>query len=308
MQPYTREYAFTAISRPKTTLTLSAEVGGRVENVFVDVGGSVADDGMVVRIDPTFVKLDLEKNRIEQQETLRRLELEKLTTLRYRNLIDQNSAALAQYDEALARADVLEIRLQSLKNEEVRLEERLRRHNLSAPPGWKVIRRLVEVGQYVSQGQAVMELGDFTDLVVSFLFTVEELDLLERSIPLTLYFPERDMALKAKIYRVSPDMDRDTRKIAVDLLVSPSGSKERDLFRGGLRAELVMQGREEEGLYLVPDSSLKSRYEAHWLTTLAGREVKVLVIGRVEGSGKAIVTGEGLDIEESYQVRATAGN
>ncbi len=310
LEPYKRQYSLLGISRPEATLILSAEVAGKVEEVLVDVGDTIGDDGVAAELDTTFINLDFEKNKIEQQETTRRLELEKKTTLRYQNLVDTNSAALAQYDEALARADILEIQLTGLQNEESRLREKLRRHRLTAPPGWTVIRRLVEPGQYLNQGQALAELGNFNMVVVSYLLTVAELDLLRKRDSLTLSFPERDLVVDATVYRVSPDVDEVSRKIVVELLVSPSRSGESVLRRGGLRAELTLEGRRENNVYLVPVASLNKKYEAYWLTTAVGKEIKVVVVGRVEGSGKAIISGAELSDRESYRVHPgdAAGN
>jgi RND family efflux transporter MFP subunit len=304
LEPYTRQYFLAGLSRPEATLTLSAELGGKVEEVLVDVGDTIGPGGVVAQLDSTFISLDYEKNLIEQQATIRQLELENKTTLRYQNLIDKNSAALAQYDEARARADVLEIRLKGLQNEEIRLKEQLHRHSLTAPPGWTVIQRLVEPGQYINQGQAIAELGNFNMVVVSYLLTVAELDLLRKTEPLTLYLPERDLVVDAIVYRISPDVDRESRKIAVDLLVSPSHSGESMVLRGGLRAELTLIGRQEHNVYLVPVAAIKSKYEANWLTTAAGEEVRVIVVGRVEASGKAIISGAELSEQELYRINS----
>jgi RND family efflux transporter MFP subunit len=302
LQPYTRQYTLTGISSPRTTLKVSAEVGGRVEDVLVDVGDSVTGNGLVAQLDTTFINLDREKNSIEQQLTRRQLDLERKTSSRYQSLITQNSAAQATYDEAQARADVLELRLRSLENERIRLDEQLQRHALTGPPGWLVIERFAEPGQYLSQGQAVAELGDFETVIVTYLLTIEELDLLGKTDPLTLFFPERDLVVDAAVYRVSPDVDKKSRKIVVDLLVRPTGLPGKSRFRGGLRAELSIVGQEESDIYQVPASALRSKYEASWLTTAAGREIRVIVLGRSDDHKHAIISGDQLSRRERYRL------
>ncbi len=61
--------------RPKQELNITSEVSGRSKNVLVDIGDSVPADRAGVELDKTFIMLDLQKNRIAQEEVGRQLEL-----------------------------------------------------------------------------------------------------------------------------------------------------------------------------------------------------------------------------------------
>jgi len=302
LRPYTRDYTLVGFTSPLATMTVSGEIAGRLQRVVVDIGDAVAESGEVAQLDTTFVIIDLEKNTIAQRQIEHRLELEKKTLERYTALITKNSTAQATFDNARVLADVLALELQSLKNEENRLREVLRRHTLSGPSGWLVIDRFAEPGEFLNVGAPVVQLGNFNKLIVSYSLTIEELRLLKVMDTTELILPVTEKRMVATLYRISPDIDKGTRKVGVELLLDVTGFSDVHTLRGGLRAQLIIRGHEEKNTFLVPVGAIKSRYEAHWLTTVGGSQEKVIVLGRSEDGQFAIITGSGLSAKEFYRV------
>lgn len=302
LRPYQRSLELTGFTRAKAEVAIAGEVSGRCSKIHVDLGDTVPASGIVAELDSTLVRLDLVKNNIAQEQAKRQLLLEKKTLDRYTTLMENKSAAQATFDEASLRADILELTLQDLVNEEARQKEMLDRHTLRGPPGWQVIERFVEEGAFVHQGEAVMRLGDFRQLLVSFMLSYEELDLLRKMEEIILRFPELDVMAEARIHRVSPGFDAKSRKIPVDLIISPETFASVVEPRGGLRVTLTIIGKEETGSFVVPMSALVSRYEAHWLVKADGRRKKVILLG-TDGHGQeaqAIITGKDLVAGESF--------
>jgi len=302
LQPYQRSLELTGFTRAKAEVAIAGEVSGRCSKIHVDLGDTVPASGIVAELDSTLVRLDLVKNKIAQEQAGRQLLLEKKTLDRYTTLMENKSAAQATFDEASLRADILELTLQDLVNEEARQKEMLDRHTLRGPPGWQVIERFVEEGAFVHQGEAVMRLGDFRQLLVSFMLSYEELDLLRKMEEIILRFPELEVTAEARIHRVSPGFDVKSRKIPVDLIVLPETFSSAVDLRGGLRVTLTIVGKEETGSFVVPMSALVSRYEAHWLVKADGRRKKVILLG-TEAHGQeaqAIITGKELAAGESF--------
>ena len=133
LRPYVRQISFTGFTRPVQELSIAAEINGKCTAVLVDVGNSVGDGGVVAEIDATFVRLDLEKNKLAQKQTGLQLVLANKTLARFQKLINKKSTAQATYDETVLSAEELEVTLKILKNEEKRLAEQLKRHTLYAP-------------------------------------------------------------------------------------------------------------------------------------------------------------------------------
>lgn len=293
LQPYSRERVFTGFTRPLQEMVLTGEVSGKCVDIFVDVGDKV-ESADVVEIDSTFIRLDLEQNVISQKKTQEQLDLEEKTLKRFTSLIQKNSTAQANYDEALFSANNLKLTLEGLKAEETRLKELLERHILKAPLGWMVLERFIEPGEYIRLGEPVLKLGDFNQLTVPFLLSFEELELLEKMEKIKLHFPELNRAVVAEIYRISPGFNEEKKKISVELITSGESQAGPIEWRGGLRTQLKIDGKKEQHTYLVPFTALISRYDANWLVSAEGTRKKVVLLGRSETGDKAIVAGDEL--------------
>lgn len=295
LQPYQRGLSLTSFTGPVDELTLSTEVGGLCLAVDVDIGEAVPPSGLVAELDGTFVRLDLESNRIAQQQAARQLELEKKTAARFAALMDSRSTAEATYEEAVLRADIFELTLQNLKNQEVRLREQLDRHRLFGPVGWKVIERYAQPGEYLQPGAPLLRLGDFRRLLVPLLLTHAELRIFADAPALPLFFPETGASLDGKIYRIAPVVEEKSRKIPVELVADIPLPADQKAWRGGLRVQVNLPGRTQPGVFIAPGEGLLSQYGAHWLITARGERVPVLLLDR-QGS-QLLVSGEGLSTE-----------
>lgn len=307
LQPYARELLFTGFTRPVVKMTLTAEVSGKCSEMRVDVGDGVPDNGVVSKIDDTFVRLDLKKNNIERRKTLRQLELEEKNLSRYTNLIQENSTAQAIYDEALQNTQLLQLTLQGLKAEKNRLEELLTRHTIKAPSGWRVIERFIEPGEYIRQGEPILELGNFDILIVPYMLTFEELGLLRSMENIVLFFPDLTRALAAEIYRVSPSFNEQKKKIRVELRTLETSTEVSFLNRGGLRAQLRIRGKVEDTAFQIPFSAVINRYESHWVVSEDGTRHKVTLLGKSENGDRAIVTGTTLTPDDRLLASPSIG-
>ncbi|TKB23258.1 efflux RND transporter periplasmic adaptor subunit [Desulfopila sp. IMCC35006] len=289
LRPYARQISFTGFTRPIQELTIAAEVSGTYTAVSVDVGDVVGTGGVVAEIDATFVRLALQKNKIARQQAELELVLAKKNLARFQNLIDKKSTAQATYDETVLRAEILDLTLENLKNEQENLTEQLQRHTLRAPVGWSVIKRHAEPGEYVRQGEPILKLGNFQSVCIPFLFTYEELALVRGMARLHVFLPDLHRKVEAEIYRVSPDFDEKSRKIGVDLRIRPKEMAANPGLRGGVRAQLTLEGNREKNSFLIEATALVSRYDAHWLVAPDGAQRKVLFLGMTLDGKEAIV-------------------
>lgn len=289
LRPYARQISFTGFTRPIQELTIAAEVSGTYTAVSVDVGDVVGTGGVVAEIDATFISLALQKNKIARQQTELQLVLAKKNLVRFQSLLTKNSTAQATYDETVLRAEMLELGLENLKNEQENLSEQLRRHTLRAPVGWSVITRHVEPGEYVRQGEPIFELGNFKSLCIPFFFTYEELALVRGMARLTVFLPDLGKKVETEMYRIGPDFDEKSRKIRVDLLIGPKEMAANPALRGGVRGQLTVEGNREENSFLIAATALVSRYDAHWLVAPDGTQQKVLLLDLTEDGKDAIV-------------------
>jgi RND family efflux transporter MFP subunit len=277
-RPSERSVTLTGFTRARATMELVSENAGRVTRVAADVGDPVGKSGVFAELDGVFTRLELESNRVDQQKLRETIAYYDKEADRYRRLVSSESAAQAKLDELEHQLQTARRELEALRVQEKVLAERLSRYTVRAPAGWKIIEREVEPGEWVAAGQVLGRAGDYRTLVVPFALSPAEYESLMRETDgLSLALPEKRKNVPAKIHRVSPGFDRDTRKIGLEIALA--GDSLKGDKRGGLRAILELDIPENSGAVIVPESAVIERYEEHWLTRPDGREVKVVVLG-----------------------------
>ncbi|MDJ0808029.1 MAG: efflux RND transporter periplasmic adaptor subunit [Gammaproteobacteria bacterium] len=275
-------------TRERTRLKLSAEADGRVVEVTADVGDVIATEEPFACLDPTFVELERRANLAEIASLQIDVRHFRKQVKRFSQLLKQNSSSQSQLDDAQHSLDQALSQLALRKIQTETLAERIRRLCVTAPRGWIVIRRYVEVGQWINTGSPVVEVGDFSRLMVPFALSMEEFQALqERADALTLYLPELNHQTAARLERVSPGFDEASRKVYVELEIPGTDIPS----RGGLRAELKLDIPMRSGAVLLPAKALVERYEEHWLKRPDGEEINVVYLGRArEGDWVRVIS------------------
>lgn len=285
-QAATSDAVLTGFTRAQATMTLVAEATGRLVDVAADIGDAVGGDGVFARVDPTFILLDLDENRVQQDKLAARIAYDAKEAARYRELVARGTAPQSTLDSLEQTLTANRHELDALRVAEKVLRERLARTRITAPAGWLVSARSVEPGQWVTSGQTVGAAGDYSTLVAPFALTPEQYDALaRRKGELRLRLPQLDTEVRATIHSVNPGFDPVTRKINVELAVS-EGLPER---RGGLRTELTLRMPDPAGGVLLPPDAVVERYEEHWVRREDGSEVKVVLLGNHGGENRDLL-------------------
>lgn len=291
-----REVVLSGFTRARAEVPLVAETSGRILAVGWDIGEQVADQRPFTRIDDTFIRLDLDRVRVEQDRLTAQVAFDRREVERYEELAHKRNASASQLDslEQALRNDTHA--LKSAQIEEQVLEERLARTRLYAPDGWWITARSVEPGQWVAEGETLGRAADFSTLLVPFALTPEQLASLQsQNDGLTLRLPGLAREVAAKIYRRNPAFDPETRKSAVEIAIAEPVEP----ARGGLRAELRVRLPERSGAVSLPRAALERSYEEHWVTREDGERLPVVELGadatdpeRVRVSAPAIRPGD----------------
>lgn len=271
-----RRSALTAFTRARTLMTLVSEESGRVHKVVADVGDTLGEHGLFAELDTTFIELDLAANRADQQRLESELVYNKKEMERYEQLVRSNNAPQSTLDNNIRAHQSALQQLRAKQIEERVLVERMKRFSLLGPPGWKVVTRFIEPGEWLTNGAKVAELGRYDVLLVPFALSSEEYRALEsQGNRVELRLTDLNLTVPATVARVSPGFDAQTRKINVDLEIGQGDFE----FRGGLRAELTLDLPDPGKAVLVPATALVKAYEEHFLVTPDGDRVRVVLLG-----------------------------
>jgi RND family efflux transporter MFP subunit len=145
---------------------VSSEIASRVASVEARLGDRVEAGAPLVRLDDTLERLSLDRFEAAERADVARLadarrRLEDARRLVARDNLPANE--LESREAAVAEAEAI---LAEERAEIERRRERLRRHVVRAPFAGTVVARLVEAGEWVEPGTAVVDLVATDRLVV----------------------------------------------------------------------------------------------------------------------------------------------
>lgn len=161
-----RTVSLVGTAQPWKRSVVASEVGGLVkaypvkEGVFVKKGQVLAQlrtDTLKIRYDSALASLGEAKARYEQAQK----DLDRIKLLFSKELVTQK-----EYDDALTQESALRERLSQLDAEIREAQDRLTKSKILAPfSGW-VVKEFTEIGQWVEEGGAVVELVDLSHVEV----------------------------------------------------------------------------------------------------------------------------------------------
>jgi RND family efflux transporter MFP subunit len=276
-----------AFTRAHTRLVLSAESAGRIEAVNGDVGDNIEDDEPYSCLDDTYLDLELRSNKAERRMMQVDIDYYDKEVNRFSKLLLKNSSTKSQLDAAQRNLDKTKAQHRALVIASNVLKERKDRLCIEAPSGWRVVKRYVEPGTWVNAGMPVVEVGDFSRLVAPFALSMTEYEALleKQKAGLEVTLPELKLDLPARVIRVSPAFDEQSRKIHLELEISDGLT----VHRGGLRVNLDLDIPMQTGAVLVPAHALQQRYEQYWLKRPDGSEISVVYLGRSKHLDQGLV-------------------
>jgi RND family efflux transporter MFP subunit len=265
-------------TRARTRLVMSAESAGRISQVNYETGDTISQTTPFSCIDDTFIGLELRTNNAEAEL----LEVDKAffqkEASRYKKLLKKNSSSKSQLDVAIRNLDKTRLQLKILEVAADKLTERKERLCISPPPDWLVIKRFVDTDKWVSVGEPLVEVGDYSHLTVPFALSVAQYHALkeQQKHGLKVKLPEHKSEVPAKLIKVSPAFDEQSRKIHLELELHENLPD----HRGGIRVELPLDTPMFSGAVLVPEQALRQRYEQFWLKKPDGKEIAVVYLGK----------------------------
>jgi HlyD family secretion protein len=256
----------TAVVEAASRVTVRSKIAGSVAELRVREGQHVTKGDVIAIIDSPTLKYDLERGKVElsaankQSTSAPRLQainsqaaairsdlaIARKERDRLRELVSTGSAAPSDLERAEGRVESLGAQLGAYDADwsaeridltarargsaaQVQsLAARLEDAEVRAPMDGTVLTRLVESGEVVTQDQAIVRIGDTSNLLLE--SSVDESDINRVSVgspaAVSLYsFPGR--ALNAKVQEILPDADRARKSFIVKIKLdeAPAGLK-----------------------------------------------------------------------------------
>ncbi len=269
----------TGFTRAERTIAIIPEVSGRGIEVFADLGDPVPADSVFAKIDSTFTDIALSANKISQAKAEKTLLFYENQVARHEILVKRKATALTILEEFELKAELTRLSLKELKNEYLRLQETLTRHSVQVAPGWLVMERKIEPGQWVRAGQVIGRAGDFRQLVVPVAVSGQELRFLQAAGEFPLYIADGNIEGHGVIRRVNPAFDRASRKVLIDIGLTDETLALISEKRGGLRVKIPIIIADPAHILLISAAAVREYNEDYWLVRMNGEQVPIIVLG-----------------------------
>mgnify|MGYP001118388415 CR=1 FL=1 len=275
---------------PLQEAALGAQRAGQVVERLVDKGQAVAEGQLLMRIDARLWTAARRRAEIEARDAERDLK-------RWKELEKTGSVSASEYEGIERRRDAAEIALDEARTMEAQCEVR-------APFAGTVVDRLVDVGDYANEGQAVLRLIRLDRVKVAFDVPEQDAGALQPGQQKTFTLaalPGREF--EGTVTFVSSQAARESNSFAAELEAENADGA----LKGGMIAEVALLRREREGAIVVPLAAVVPRKGEHFVfTAVDGRAVrKRVLIGSLTGH-EAVLDG-GVESGERVVVEGHRG-
>ncbi|MCE9537995.1 MAG: efflux RND transporter periplasmic adaptor subunit [Bacteroidetes bacterium] len=155
------EFSYSGTFEPNKETKLSAEIQGKINDVFVDVGSSVLKGQSLIQLDNSLLKLQLQTAEVQ-------IEGLEADVKRFTVLANADAVQGIQVEKA-------ELGLKSAKIQRATLLEQINKTTIKAPFEGLVTAKLTEEGAFAAPGVPLLQITDITKL--KFTVNVSENDL-----------------------------------------------------------------------------------------------------------------------------------
>lgn len=262
--------------------TVSAEVAGAVERYDLREGERVEKGEVIARLRRTDVEIGLKEAKANLQEKQALFIRAEQDYKRFKELFDEGAVSAAELDRVKATADAAKAQRTSAEEAHRRISDQLRRTTVRAPFTGYIVKKHLEVGQWVEEGGKVADLVDIDTIYV--LIPVNERDIGKvrtgdaATVNVDAY-PGR--AFEGRIAYIVPQADLSSRNFPVKVLVDNAPEY---LLKAGMFARVSIQYGEPRRAVFVPKDAVVVR----------GKEQLVFVLDTTRVQARHVETGQAL--------------
>ena len=226
--------------RSRQSVTLKPEVAGRVQRIAFADGAQVRRGQLLVQLDDTLQAAELLQAQAQ-------LSIAQANFNRNQELVAQNFVAQRVLDESRAALQVAQAQV-------TLAQARQQRMRITAPFDGTVGLRSINLGQYVQEGQDLVNLEDTSVLTVDFRLPERYQTRIAPGLPVQVQLdalPGRSW--EARVLAVDPLLDANGRSIAVRATMPSDPRKE---LRPGMFARVLTVFSVDDTALVVPEEAL----------------------------------------------------
>lgn len=252
-QALVEEISLTGTVMAKQHATLSSEVSGIVEQVWVEVGDEVKKGDPLIQIDAELVQLILAST---QADTLRAKEVLADTERRLADahaLAKKMTVSQNELDTLIAEVQIKQAELAGYEAKEQHQQALLQRYRLLAPFDGVIAHREAELGEWIQPGHVVMQLVSMVQPYIEFKVPQTAFDKLANVVSVDVVldaFPQQHFV--GQVERIIPISDPATRTFRIHIVLNNSNTR----FAPGMSASATLKSANGDEAVLVPRDAL----------------------------------------------------
>jgi membrane fusion protein (multidrug efflux system) len=236
----------------RQSVTLRPEVSGRVARIAFEDGSKVRQGQLLVQLDDALQRAELSQARAQ-------LSIVQANTQRNEELVAQNFVAQRVLDESRANLQVAQAQVDLA-------QARLARMSIVAPFSGTVGIASVNVGEYLKDGAAVVNLEDTSSLVVDFRLSERYQTRVAVGQAVQVQVDALPgQTFKARVMALDPLLDANGRAVAVRASMPADAAKR---LRSGMFARVTVVFGVDEAALVVPEEALLPQGGRQWVVAL----------------------------------------
>lgn len=233
------EFAYSGTFEPNKETKLSAEIQGKINDVFVDVGTFVTKGQSLIQLDNSLLKLQLQSAEVQVEG----LEAD---VKRFTVLANADAVQGVQLEKA-------ELGLKSAKVQRATLLEQINKTTIKAPFNGVVTAKLTEEGAFAAPGLPLLQITDIS--VLKFTVNVSENDL--SSFQLNQTFPIYADAYSNELLTGKTIMIGSKANMGSSFLIQFIVSNTSDFkIKSGMFGKINLKSENQKSGIIIPSSGI----------------------------------------------------
>lgn len=290
---------------PARQAVVSARTGGRIEEVLVQPGDSVAQGAVIARIDTEELALQYAQQESSVEATRIQFELAESQLASTRSLVERGASPRSALDSAQSNVDGLAANLSAQRSQLATLALNLEQATIRAPFAGTIAERSAEPGQSVNPGAAIATVVDTSRVEVRGAISLTDASRVAVGQAVRIEVEgRRDAVREGTIDRINPVAIEGTRSLPIYLSL--------DNADGALRGGMFVTGQvvisEAHDVFALPAGAIREDGEGTHVLVLAEDrlERRAVTTGQAWQNGRMVSITEGLSEGDEVVSQALA--
>lgn len=233
------EFNYSGTFEPNKETKLSSEIQGKVNEVLVDVGSSVTKGQVLIQLDNSLLKLQLQSVEVQ-------IEGLEADVKRYTVLAKADAIQGVQLEKA-------ELGLKAAKVQKATLAEQINKTTIKAPFNGIVTAKLTEEGAFAAPGVPLIQLTDISSLKFTVNVSENDLNIFQLNQSLSVHadaYP--DIALTGKVTMVGSKANMGS-SFPIQFMVNNTSDHK---IKSGMFGRVAIQSEVQKTGIIIPSSAI----------------------------------------------------